>query len=92
MPECKLVYSVKSFPLGQRTLVDSGPLLDPVKARWVYVINTLLSDLVIGDPSGVQIIACADISKPKEKWTQNIRFVDEFLSLLWTLLVHITLS
>lgn len=32
LPECKLVYSVKSFPLGQRTLVDSGPQFDPLKS------------------------------------------------------------
>ncbi|KAK3787111.1 hypothetical protein RRG08_030274 [Elysia crispata] len=32
LPECKLVYTVKSFPLGQRTLVDSGPQFDPLKS------------------------------------------------------------
>ncbi|XP_059156082.1 cleavage and polyadenylation specificity factor subunit 1-like isoform X2 [Physella acuta] len=32
LPECKLVYTVKSFPLGQRTLVDSGPSFDPTKS------------------------------------------------------------
>ncbi|KAH9502918.1 Cleavage and polyadenylation specificity factor subunit 1 [Bulinus truncatus] len=32
IPEFKLAYTIKSFPLGQRTLVDSGPSFDPSKA------------------------------------------------------------
>nr|KAI8762317.1 cleavage and polyadenylation specificity factor subunit 1 [Biomphalaria glabrata] len=31
IPEFKLVYTIKSFPLGQRTLVDSGPQFDTSK-------------------------------------------------------------
>ncbi|CAG5135896.1 unnamed protein product, partial [Candidula unifasciata] len=39
LPECKLVFSVKSFPLGQRTLVDSGPLFDTLKVGGVINVD-----------------------------------------------------